>query len=94
MRLVEWIDGLGWKHKAMVRDTDSDDDAIAGRGISQDPPDIHLLDWDEIKRDLHNKLLLTGVVSHTDVQTEQTGLRRAVASAIVPRLLELYRDGG
>jgi len=94
MRIVEWTDENGWMHKSLVRSTDSDSVAIDGRGVLQDPPDINMLDWDSIKRDLHNKLLLTGVTSYIEVQKQQTGLRRAVTSAIVPRLLELFRDGG
>lgn len=94
MKLVKWTDERGRNHEALVREKDTEQDAKEGRGVSRDPPDVDLLDWDAIKRDLHNKLLATGVTSLAEVHKQQTGLRSAVTSAIVPKLLELFRNGG
>ena len=57
MKLVSWTDGKGWEHRAAVRDDDDRQVAIDGQGLPMDPPDIELLDWEAVKRDLHNQLL-------------------------------------
>jgi hypothetical protein len=94
MKIIKWTDADGWNHESLVREIDNPQDAIQGRGVKRDPPDIKRLDWEQIKRDLHNILLAKGVVSYADIQQKQTGLNQAVASAIVPKLLELYKEDG
>ena len=55
MREVEWKDRHGYRHRSLVRDTDPD--SAAENGIRQDPPDLDLLDWEGIKRDIHNAMI-------------------------------------
>lgn len=90
MKIVEWEED-GRKHRAKVRDDDSPQVAVEGNGVSLDPPDIDLIDWEQVKRDLHNQLLERGLITHTDVEEQQNGVTGAVLAALRPKVLTLYR---
>lgn len=89
MRLVQWTDRHGYKHRSLVRDDDPDE--MASQGILQDPPNLDELDWEAIKRDIHNRLVDAGLVSWRDVQ-EKRGLRGAILSSMKRELIQLYRE--
>jgi hypothetical protein len=89
MKLVTWTDNRGYKHRSLVRDGDSEE--MGPQGILQDPPNLDELDWEGIKRDLHNSLVDIGLISWRDVQ-EVRGLRGAIISAMKRRLVYLYRE--
>jgi hypothetical protein len=89
MRLVSWEDDRGYKHRSLIRDDDPDD--MASQGILQDPPNLDELDWEGIKRDLHNHLVSGGLISWRNVQ-EIRGLRGAILSSMKRRLVQLYRE--
>jgi len=89
MRLVQWTDKHGYKHRSLVRDDDPDE--MASQGILQDPPNLDELDWEAIKRDIHNRLVDAGLVSWRDVQ-EKRGLRGAILSSMKRELIQLYRE--
>jgi len=89
MKLVRWEDDRGYKHRSLVRDDDPDE--MAPQGILQDPPNLDELDWEAIKRDLHNGLVNSGLISWRNVQ-EIRGLRGAILSAMKRRLVQLYRE--
>ena len=89
MRLVQWTDKHGYKHRSLVRDDDPDE--MASQGILQDPPNLDELDWEAIKRDIHNRLVDAGLISWRDVQ-EKRGLRGAILSSMKRELILLYRE--
>jgi hypothetical protein len=89
MREVTYEDRYGYKHVALVRDEDPDD--FAPNGIVRDPPDLDRLDWEQIKKDLHNALVDRGLFTWADVQ-QRKGLRGAVLSAFKRNLILLYRE--
>lgn len=92
MREVIWTDRRGWTHRSLVRDQDSDE--CAEQGILRDPPNLEEMDWEGIKKDLHNALATSGLYSWQDVQRRgaEDGLRGAILSAIKRRLINLYRE--
>lgn len=90
MKTIIWVDADGYKHRSLLRDKDPDHLAKTA-GIPADPPDLELLDWEGIKRDLNNVLVDRGLVSWSDVQAAQTGLSSAIVSVIKRRLIYLYR---
>lgn len=92
MRLVTWTDKHGLQHRSWVRDQDPDD--AAPQGILQDPPNLEGIDWEEVKRDLHNALVSAGLFSWLDVQNRgaEDGLRGAILSSMKRRLINLYRE--
>lgn len=90
MRLVEWSSEDGYKHLSLVKDDDTDD--MAPYGISRDPPNIDQLDWQAIKRDLHNALVERRLTDWRDVQKNQDSLAGAVMSVLHRQLKILYRS--
>jgi len=91
MKTVEWTDDDGYKHKSVVRDNDDPHVALEGMGMSQDPPDVTRIDWERVKRDLHNQLVVRGLVASSDVEAQQNGVTGAVLAALRPQVLDLYR---
>jgi hypothetical protein len=89
MRIVKWTDDHGYKHRSLVRDGDPDE--MGPQGVLQDPPNLDELDWEGIKRDLHNSLVDIGLISWRNVQ-EVEGLRGAILGAMKRRLVQLYRE--
>ena len=92
MKLVIWTDKNGYKHRSLIRDNQMD--SAAPEGIPQDPPDVNQLDWEEIKREIHNSLVEQGITSWSEVQRRGNAVGSTVASVIRPKLVGLYRQGG
>ena len=87
MKTVKWIDN-GWQRQSLLRDNDLDSDAPDG--IPQGPPDINTLDWDAIKRDLHNELMARGLFDWNDVERLQNALGTVATAVLRPYLLSLF----
>ena len=66
MKIVDWTDNGGFRHRAIVRDTQTANDAP--NGIPLDPPNLDRLDWDAVKRELNNALLEHGIIDWMDYQ--------------------------
>lgn len=90
MRMVYWTDKNGYKHRSQVRDTDPDN--FAPMGIPCDPPDLNQIDWEDVKRDLHNTLLERGMASWQELNTSQGNLRSAIQDVLYRRIIALYRQ--
>lgn len=90
MRVVEWKDADGYLHRSLLRD--SDPDHLASSGIPLDPPDIDRLDWEGIKRDLHNVLVKQGLSTWQDVLDSQGGIVTSIVSALKRPLIDLYKQ--
>jgi hypothetical protein len=95
MKIVEWTDDKGYKHKSKLRD--SDPDSMAIQGIPCDPPNLDILDWDGLKRDLHNHLVTLNMVTWDEV-AKTNGIMTAINNTFKRPLVNLYkrelRDGG
>lgn len=89
MRLVEWEDESGYKHLALVRDDDARE--MFPYGISLDPPDIELLDWREIKKNLHNLLVELRLSDWRDAQKNKASITSAILGSVRRPLSELYK---
>lgn len=90
MRKVEWVDSYGYRRASLLRDDDPDE--IRESGVLVGPPNLDRLDWDEIKRDLHNELFKRGLFTWHDVQARQTGVKGAVLAVLRKRVAMLYRE--
>jgi len=77
----------GYKYRSTMRDQDVE----PSHGILQGPPSLDELDWEGIKRDLHNGLFDAGLMSWFDIQQKQ-GLPGIILGAIRTRLINLYRE--
>jgi len=89
MRPVIWEDKRGYLRRSLVRDTDGD--GMAEYGIPAGPPDMDLLDWDGIKREINNVLIENEVFSWDDVQRSGTGIAPAL-NVLKRHLIHKYRE--
>lgn len=90
MRKVTWEDSRGYKHNSWVRDIDPDN--LAQLGIPCDPPDLDQIDWEGVKRDLHNFLLERGLTNWQELNASQGNLRSVIQDALFRRLIALFRQ--
>jgi hypothetical protein len=90
MRSVVYVDKSGLKRRALLRDVDPD--SAAEQGVPTGPPDLDVLDWDEIKMTLHNELADAGLWTWDDVQREQNGVQGVVRRVLIDRIIRLYRE--
>jgi len=95
MKIVVYEDNAGYKHRALLRDTDPDH-AAPTIGIPQDPPDLDRIDWEEVKRKLHNRLVERELITWLDVQRSQNGVTSSILDVLRREVVMLYRldDGG
>jgi len=89
MKRVEWVDEQGKKHASLVQD---DILQPVDEGVPLEPPDVERLDWEAIKRDLHNELFHRGLIDWTSVQALGNGLQAAILAALHRKLQDLYRE--
>lgn len=92
MKVVEWTDERGYRHRSLLRDGDSE--SLAPYGVKLDPPPVESLDWAGIQRDLHNELVTMGLVTWHDVQVKQSqgSLTSVILGVLKHRLIRLYRE--
>ncbi len=91
MRQVTWTDGNGYRRRAYVRNNDLDEHA-PDLGVPADVPDVSLIDWKEVERDLHNLLSDRGYITWADVQLSQNGINTVAVSVLARRIIQLYRQ--
>lgn len=89
VKIVVWTDENGWKHRSLLRDDDPE--YLAPAGIPRDPPDIQRLDWEEIKRLIHNELIERELETWKDVEASQNGLTSSILAVLKRQLVGLYR---
>lgn len=89
MRAVLWKDEKGYKHRSLVRDEDPD--SAAPEGILQDPPNIQALDWEEIKRNLHNQFVDRGIFDYHGLISAQNGVTGAILAVLKSPVIALYK---
>jgi hypothetical protein len=90
MRQVIWTDRTGCKRISLVRDTDPDE--AAEQGIPCGPPDLDLIDWEEVKKEINNYLVERKCLTWLDVQRNQNVISHAVRKALVGRIVYLFRQ--
>ena len=83
MRTVVYTDERGYRHRVVIRDNDSDD--MARYGIPLDPPNVDDIDWEFLKREIHNALVENGLFTWDDVQKSPIGLN--IVSTVIKRQL-------
>ena len=92
MRRVIWEDRNGYTRASLIRDGDPDESAE--HGIPVDPPSLDRIDFEEVKRDLHNELVRRGIFTYKDVQREQRAITASVISVLKKRVVDIYKYGG
>lgn len=90
MKLLTYEDPNGYKHKSLVRDTDTDPSI----GLLHSPPNLDALDWRIIRVTLHNLLLEKGILTMEDAQNRQNEFNQCVLVAVGKPLMRLYQSTG
>lgn len=91
MRIVKFVDDKGYVRSTRIKDEDPD--SYAKYGIPVEIPDLESLDWDGIKRDIHNALMEAGLYTIQDVMKAANAF--APATTVLKRYLnEIYVSGG
>lgn len=91
MRKVQWVDENGWKHVSWLKDNEPD--SKAPEGLSHDPPDINRIHWDEIKKEIHNRMVDMELNSWSEVVKHQNALTSIITGAVKRHLVFLFREG-
>jgi len=91
LKEVKWTDPDGRRRVRLIRHRDPASLAQT-QGIPQEPPDLDRLDWEQIKVDLHNRLLDLGLLTWKDVQAAQQGVTGAVLTMLRKRVINLYKE--
>jgi len=89
MREVAWTDRYGYKRVSLIRDDMTDD--MAEQGIPLQPPNVDRINWEEVKRDLHNALIDQRMFGWQDVQRAQNALTGILVAVLKRQLVLLYR---
>lgn len=87
MRKVIVEDTNGYKKAFWVKD----DAETIEYGIPDLPPDLNRLNWDEIKQDLHNQLVMEGFTTWQDVQRRQDVFQGIVLAVVRNKIINLYK---
>lgn len=89
MRQVTYIDKLGYKKVALLRDTDPDDHAEMGVPVG--PPDFELVDWEEVKRELNNLLVDRCILTYADIQRNPSAVSSCVRGCLTSKIVNIYK---
>lgn len=90
MKLVTWTDDDGLKHQSYIKDHEPDH--LASQGISNDPPSLDIIDWDEVKKVIWNRLVDQGIRDWSDIQRHQNAISSIVNSTVKKYIIALYRS--
>lgn len=91
MKEIKWTDSDGRRRVRLIRNRDPASVAQT-QGIPQEPPDLDRLNWEQIKVDLHNRLMDLGLLTWKDVQRSQTGVTSAILTVLRKRVINLYKE--
>jgi hypothetical protein len=89
MKRVIWTDDKGWKHASIVKDDAKPKDYPMG--LPSDPPDINQINWENVKRDLHNLFIDRGLYSWSDIQKPSAGFENAIRGILLKELILLFK---
>ena len=87
MKVVNWTDDNGYKHRSVLRENDNDPRI----GIPTDVPDIRQLNWDWIVRELHNRMMEAELFTLKDVEANQQ-LSSLILSVVRRQIVMLYKE--
>lgn len=87
MKKVIVEESNGWLKAFWVKD---DADTVEF-GIPELPPDLNRLDWEEIKRELHNQFTQEGFTTWQDVQRRQDVFQGIVLAVVRNKIINLYK---
>lgn len=90
MKRVVWMSTDGYKHCAVI--PDNEPVYNYSMGIPCDPPDINQINWEAVKRELHNLLVERELIVMADVNRKPENLKSAANAVLYKRLVALYTN--
>jgi hypothetical protein len=90
MRTVIVVDRFGYKRAYLCTNDMSDDEAE--QGIPQTPPDLDLIEWEEVKKNLNNILVDREIFTYRDVCQAQNAISSVCKAVLKNRIVNLYRN--
>jgi len=89
MKTVSYIDNNGYNRVRTIRQSVPNKEAF--RGIPSEPPDLSVIDWEEVRKELHNLLLARGLISLENVNHSKI-LQNSITSVLQPKIVALYLE--
>lgn len=90
MKTVIIKDRFGYKRAYLCKDDMPDE--MAEEGIPLTPPDLDLIEWEEVKRNLNNILVSRGIFTLADVYNAQNAVTSACKAVMKNRIVNLYKN--
>ena len=90
MRYVTYKDKSGLLHRTLIPDGSGDE--MAEYGVPADPPNIHDVDWDYLKREIHNQLVGRGLFTWQDVIGQSCDALQFASTLLKRQLVALFRQ--
>ena len=90
MKRISWTDEDGFNRAVLL--PQSAPDEYVHLGIPSEPPNVALIDWVEIKRDLHNALMNENILTWRDVQNGQNRISAICRRVLIKRVINLYKQ--
>lgn len=87
MKILTWKDEHGYKYRSLVRNGDDNPEI----GLPDNIPDLDQIDWEQVKKELHNRLTENELITWKDVQLSQNGVTSAILSVLKRRIINLYK---
>lgn len=88
MKTVIWRDTDGYLHRSLL--PNDADVHLAHQGIPADPPNLGKLDFDELRKQLHNRLVEGELFEYGDLQGNNR-LSSIVQTVVQRAISDLYR---
>lgn len=94
MKRLQWFDARGYLRQALVREEDTLEMAQRGQGLPADPPDVEDIDWEVVRRNLHNALAQYHLTTLEQVNHSTAPLSSVCNKALKAEILRLYQRKG
>ena len=89
MKPIVYEDEHGYIWQTLVKDDDEEE--AARYGIPIGPPDVRLLDWDMMMKQINNELSRNGAFTWNDLQRQPVAMQSAM-NVLKRHLIDLYRQ--
>jgi len=86
---VKWQDDKGFKHLSIMPSKFKLQHP--SQGFPNDPPNLDMIDWELVKKELHNLLVDRRLITFQDLNGKNGDLANAILLVIRPKLVELYK---
>lgn len=91
MKQVQWTDQDGYLRRSILRD--NDDESKPEYGVPIGPPNIQMVDWEGVKREVNNVLVQESISTWADLTASQSAMS-FISNVLKRHIAALYRELG